>query len=73
MGLPHRRAGTGLGRSGSERDLAHSQRMSQRPGAKIQRSSSGLIRTVSNLDPNAAEFQAKDNGNLVDVASAPCK
>uniref|UniRef100_A0A1B6CSN8 Uncharacterized protein n=2 Tax=Clastoptera arizonana TaxID=38151 RepID=A0A1B6CSN8_9HEMI len=71
MGPPPRRTSNTLGRSGSERDLSHFQRMSQRPGTKIQRSNSGYIKTVSGPDGNTPEFHTKDGGNTVDVSSAP--
>lgn len=62
----HRRGGTSLGRSGSERDLSHLQRMSQRPVNKIQRSSSGLIRSSVEASPMDL---LKDNA--MDLAIAP--
>ncbi|XP_054279530.1 mitogen-activated protein kinase-binding protein 1 isoform X2 [Macrosteles quadrilineatus] len=41
---------SGLGRSGSERDLAHSQRLASRTLNKPVRSASGMVRSTSNLE-----------------------
>lgn len=49
---------SGLGRSGSERDL------NRGSGVKVQRSASGIVRT-SNLDPSPYELPVKD------ISSAP--
>lgn len=66
--LSRRPTSSALGRSGSERDLSHTQRLSSRTSTKVQRVTSGMVRSTSNLEDASAKASYK-----VDFENTPGK